>query len=52
MTITHLGVIAEVADDVMAMYAGKVVEYGSGDDIFELSEASIHKRSYELYSKN
>ena len=36
MMITHdLGVIAEVADDVMVMYAGKVVEYGSADDIFE-----------------
>ena len=36
MIITHdLGVIAEVADDVMVMYAGKVVEYGSADDIFE-----------------
>ena len=35
MMITHdLGVIAEVADDVMVMYAGKVVEYGA-DDIFE-----------------
>ena len=35
MMITHdLGVIAEVADDVM-VYAGKVVEYGSADDIFE-----------------
>lgn len=36
MMITHdLGVIAEVADDVMVMYAGKVVEYGSADDIYE-----------------
>ena len=36
MMITHdLGVIAEVADDVMVMYAGKVVEYGNADDIFE-----------------
>ncbi|MDD3221222.1 MAG: ABC transporter ATP-binding protein [Clostridia bacterium] len=36
MMITHdLGVIAEVADDVMVMYAGKIVEYGSADDIFE-----------------
>ena len=36
MMITHdLGVIAEVADDVMVMYAGKVVEHASGDQIFE-----------------
>lgn len=36
MMITHdLGVIAEVADDVMVMYAGKVVEHGSADDIYE-----------------
>ncbi len=30
-----LGVIAEMADYVVVMYAGKVVEYGSADDIFE-----------------
>ena len=36
MMITHdLGVIAEVADDVMVMYAGKIVEYGDADTIFE-----------------
>ena len=36
MMITHdLGVIAEVADDVMVMYAGRVVEHGSADAIFE-----------------
>ena len=36
MMITHdLGVIAEVADDVMVMYAGKVVEYATCDQIFE-----------------
>ncbi|MCI1966432.1 MAG: ABC transporter ATP-binding protein [Oscillospiraceae bacterium] len=34
--ITHdLGVISEVADDVMVMYAGKVVEQASTDEIFE-----------------
>lgn len=34
--ITHdLGVISEVADDVMVMYAGKSVEYASADDVFE-----------------
>ena len=36
MMITHdLGVIAEVADDVMVMYAGRVVEHATCDQIFE-----------------
>jgi oligopeptide/dipeptide ABC transporter ATP-binding protein len=34
--ITHdLGVIAEMADEVAIMYAGKVVEHGSVDQIFD-----------------
>lgn len=36
MMITHdLGVIAEVADNVMVMYAGQVVEYTDVDTVFE-----------------
>ena len=34
--ITHdLGVIATMADDVMVMYAGRAVEQGSAQDVFE-----------------
>ena len=34
--ITHdLGVVAELSDDILVMYAGRVAEYGSGVDIFD-----------------
>jgi peptide/nickel transport system ATP-binding protein len=34
--ITHdLGVVAELSDDILVMYAGRVAEYGSAEDIFD-----------------
>lgn len=37
--ITHdMGVVAEMADHVMVMYAGKSVEYGTAEDIFDHPE--------------
>lgn len=36
MLITHdMGVVAEMADDIMVMYAGKELEYGTVNDIFK-----------------
>ncbi len=37
--ITHdLGVVAEVADDIAVMYAGRIVERGSADTVFHAPE--------------
>ena len=37
--ITHdLGVVAELADDILVMYGGKGIEYGSASDVFERPE--------------
>ncbi|MDD6794485.1 MAG: ABC transporter ATP-binding protein [Clostridiaceae bacterium] len=62
LLITHdLGVVAEMADYVVVMYAGKVVEEGPVLDIFKnpshpytigllKSKPSIHEKKEELYS--
>ena len=62
MLITHdLGVIAEMADYVVVMYAGKVVEKGTAEDIFKSpahpytiglmnSKPAVGKRVDRLYS--
>src|SRR3712207_797178 len=37
--ITHdLGVVAELAEQILVMYAGKAVEYGAADDVFHRPE--------------
>ena len=34
--ITHnMGIVADMADDMAVMYMGKIVEYGTGDQVFE-----------------
>ncbi|MDD4120547.1 MAG: ABC transporter ATP-binding protein [Clostridia bacterium] len=62
MLITHdLGVIAEMADYVVVMYAGRIVEQGTAVEIFDSpmhpytiglqkSKPSIHKKIDRLYS--
>ena len=46
--ITHdLGVVANVADKIAVMYAGKIVEYGTTDDVFY---APAHPYTWALLS--
>ena len=43
--ITHdLGVVAEMADEIAVMYAGRVVERGSAADIFDDPQHPVHAR--------
>lgn len=44
MLITHdMGVVAETADDVLVLYAGKAVEYGSIEDILKDRSILTHR---------
>ena len=41
--ITHdLGVVAEMADDVLVMYAGRCVEYGTAEDVLATPADALH----------
>ncbi|MEA4964975.1 MAG: ABC transporter ATP-binding protein [Oscillospiraceae bacterium] len=47
LLITHdLGVVAEVCDDVAVMYAGKIVEIGSANEVFN---ATLHPYTEGLF---
>ena len=42
--VTHdLGVIADVADDVVVMYAGQIVEHAAAADLFAPPAAPLHR---------
>ena len=41
--ITHdLGVVAEIADEIAVMYAGRIVEHATADEIFARPAAPLH----------
>ena len=60
LLITHdLGVVAETCDDVAVMYAGRIVEIGSADEVFNATRhpyteglfnslPNLHERGEEL----
>ena len=50
MFITHdIAVIGEMADEVVVMYLGQVMEKGSVDQIFNLSASPLHPRAVALH---
>ena len=51
--ITHdMGVVAENADRVVVMYAGRKVEEATADELFEQSGPSLHARACSARSRN
>jgi peptide/nickel transport system ATP-binding protein len=49
--ITHdLGVIAEMADRIVVMYAGRVVEEASTVELFQQYPAPLYHGAAELHS--
>ena len=51
LLITHdLGVVAEMADDVVVMYAGRVVERGTATDVFRSPAAPLHRSAARIRS--
>ena len=49
LLITHdLGVVAEIADRVVVMYAGRMVEEAPVDALFDRPRASLHARPARL----
>ena len=50
LLVTHdLGVVAEVCDDVLVMYGGKVAEYGTVDEIFNNPRHPYTQRLLEAF---
>ena len=50
MLITHdLGVVAEMVDEVVVMYAGRVVEHGTVDEVLPAAAASLHRGAARLH---
>ena len=51
MLITHdMGVVAEMADKIMVMYAGMVIEYATAREIFKDPKHPYTKGLLDIYS--
>ena len=50
LLITHdLGVVAEMADDVVVMYAGRVVEHGTVEEVLLAAASPVHRGAAGLH---